>query len=195
MGGIVISDYAMMVGQLAQKIALGINDLWYGKRIPEHVFQDKTKSEQMRSIATSLSSLETRFKEYLKPYLPQHQWWLPSEWFSSLGKSIGLAMSGGTAKAVYTQLKEFEKELSDIGTEWSNITKLAKPRSTDVVDINPEKGMLGKLLDFAWDLVPVVAVGLGVWYGIPLLFNYLDQKTRIPENRLPRYAGGKRRSR
>jgi hypothetical protein len=193
LGGVLISDYAGMIGPLAQKIAQGITDLWYGKQIPDWVFKDTAASTKMKSIATSLSGLEQRFKDYLKPYLPQPQWWLPTEWFSSFGKSLTLAISGGTAKSVYTQLKEFDKELSDIGDEWANVTKLPKPRSTYVADVSPEKGWPDKLIDLATTLGTYALLGVGVWYGGKLLYQYIDEKTRYPEKRLPRYAGGKRR--
>jgi hypothetical protein len=193
MGGVLISDYAGLIGPLAQKVAQGINDLWYGKRIPDSVFKDPVASAKMKVIATSLTGLESRFKNYLKPYLPSDSW-MPTAWLSSWGKSITLAISGGTAKSVYTQLKEFEKELSDIGSEWSAVTKLDKPSSTNVQDIDPEKGTPEKLVDFATTLGAYALIGIGAWYGGKVLYNYLEKKTRYPEDRLPRYAGGRRKT-
>lgn len=195
MGGVVISDYAGLVGPLAQSVALGIVDLWYGKRVPDWVFKDAVASDQMKTISTSLSGLETRFKSFLKPYLPDDRWWLPTAWFKSLGYSLSLAITGGTAKGVYLQLKAFEKELSDIGDQWAKVTGQPKPESTKIKEIEPEKGWLGKLTDLTTTLALYGILGITVWYGGKLAYQYLDQKTRIPQNRLPRYAGGRRKSR
>jgi len=49
--------------------------------------------------------------------------------------------------------------------------------------------------DKPWPWWKWAVVGIGVWWGGKLAYQYLDEKTRIPMNRLPRYAGGRRKSR
>lgn len=173
--GFVISDYASLIGPLAQKIAQGIVDLW-SKEVPDSVSADPARAAQVKLIAASLQTLEKRFAGYLKPYLPNTQWYNPFTWLSSLGTSLSLAVEGGTAKSVYTQLKAFEAELSTLGQSWSTATGLAKPISTNIVDIAPDPTVFEKATDTLWTVLKIGVIGLSAWYGSRLLYERFGRK-------------------
>lgn len=187
MSGIVVSDYAGLIGPLAQKIAAGISDLWY-REIPGKVYADPSLSSRMSVVRSNLTSLEQRFRDYLKPYLPNTSW-NPFEWLRSFGTSVTLAVVGGHAQSVHVQLKTFERELSLIGSEWASITGIAKPVSTEETDVTTESGITST----AWELLKIGAIGLAIWYGGKYLYGYMEEHSRYPQDQLPRYAGGSRR--
>jgi hypothetical protein len=99
-------------------------------------------------------------------------------------------------RAIETQMRTLEKQMVAMNKQYSTISgKAGVPGADKPASSVKKTGPRSWATDLAWDLLKIGTVGLGVWYGGKLLYSYLDEKTRIPPKRLPRYAGGRRRSR
>lgn len=105
---------------------------------------------------------------------------------------VGISPTGMMGTEVFQKVLAFEDEADKIRKKVESLLNTSIPGARKLPP--PKKGREEKsLTDLAWDLLWIGTIGLGVWYGGKLLYQYLDEKTRYPAKRLPRYAGGKRR--
>lgn len=151
-----------------------------------------TKDQEvlLKALAVDLDNWRDRLLTFLEPWSTS---WYDKLWL--IGWVTSKVMLESDQKVVYIGLKRFQTELSSMGDRYKTITGKAKPTSTEPApEPGPTPGPIDDITDFLWSTVKIGAVGLGLWYGIPYLFKYLDEQSKYPADRLPRYAGGRRRA-
>lgn len=163
---------------------------------------DPAVSAKLTTLANDLSGLRNRMNTYYKNLPDQDSIFkmTPGEWAMALTALPPLVIFkqiwgedpiNKNGRLMLRQILLFQKELQGYCARFSKITGKSvtgcaplpdpKPRP----DVKPED----RFLDFLWGTVKVGGVVLGGW----LLYQYLEKQTRYPANKLPRYAGGKRR--
>jgi len=99
----------------------------------------------------------------------------------------------GECQAVVNTLRDYESQLSKLAIRYKNISGLDVPDST-ITPASTVEGAGDKIIDLAWSLLKIGVAGLAIWYGGKYLYDYLDRSTRYPQDQLPRYAGGSRKT-
>jgi hypothetical protein len=145
---------------------------------------DQTKTASMQALAKDMDTWRVNYLDLAKTYAPTlASKLLGGSWFWA-----------SECEAIVIQLRTFEKQLITMDKQYTVISGLPGVPGADKPSggVKPS-GPWERTKDLAWDLLKIGTIGLGVWYGGKLLYQYLDEKTRYPAARLPRYAGGKRR--
>jgi len=147
----------------------------------------KVQESLLKALAVDLDNWRDRLLTFLEPWSTK---WYDKLWL--IGWVQKSWMLKTDQKAVFTGLIRFQKELDGFGKRFETITGQSQPSST-VPAPRPgaTPGPLDALLDFGWDVLKLGAVGMVVWYGGKYLYNAIDPT--YPKDRLPRYAGGRRR--
>jgi hypothetical protein len=145
---------------------------------------DQSKIAKMQTLGKDMDTWRVNYLDLAKTYGPTFaSWLLGGSWFWET-----------QCEALVIQLRIFETQLIAMNSQFTTISGLSGVPGTDAPSPTVS-GAWARAKDLAWDLLKIGTIGLGVWYGSKLLYQYLDEKTRYPARRLPRYAGGRRSGR
>jgi hypothetical protein len=145
---------------------------------------EKAKIAKMQDVGKDMDTWRINYLTYaetMKPSLASKLW---------IGGALGLSfLTPSQCTAALVQLRNYEKQLIALNGRYETISGLQGVPGLDKPSVDV-KGDVEQIQDTAWGFLKIGAVGLGIW----LLYQYIEKQTRYPESRLPRYAGGRRRS-